>query len=303
MAGVDYMEWGMCIEEWERDDELPPPHLLAVDDIDEEKFMKREFQQSFSCNNNNNQDDDSGKERVTDRELGNLGSLYNSFISNNFIGLMLLHSSFPLKKKILQQLLNFKDPSSPAMFTLYNKPLNIVDGRMQYLFDDKGRRYLDTFGGIATVCYGHCHPDIVEVIVNQTKRLQYSTIPYLNHCFVDFTEALANKLPGNLKVVFFTNSRKKENELAMMIARLYTRFHDIISLRNAYHGNGSGTMRVNTQSNWKFNVIQSVGNGYSSWLVDYTHDIEAINDTIIFCSLMVGLIEVSQNSNDNVFNG
>ncbi|KAK8556497.1 hypothetical protein V6N13_064526 [Hibiscus sabdariffa] len=150
-----------------------------------------------------------------------------------------------------------KEYLSPAMFTLYSKPLNIVDGRMQYLFDDEGRRYVDAFGGIATVCCGHCHPDVVEAIVNQTKRLQHSTILYLNHAIADFAEALANKLPGNLKVVFFTNSGTEANELAMMIARLYTGCHDMISLRNAYHGNAAGTMGATAQSIWKFNVIQS----------------------------------------------
>ncbi|KAM1141970.1 hypothetical protein FF1_041813 [Malus domestica] len=36
------------------------------------------------------------------------------------------------------------------MFYLYNKPLNIVDGNRQYLFDENERRYLDGVGGIAT---------------------------------------------------------------------------------------------------------------------------------------------------------
>ncbi|XVF37444.1 hypothetical protein REPUB_Repub20aG0008300 [Reevesia pubescens] len=146
---------------------------------------------------------------------------------------------------------------SPSLFYFYNKPLHLVDGRMQYLFDEEGRRYLDAFGGIATVCCGHCHPDVVDAIVNQTKRLQHSTVLYLNHAIADFAEALANKLPGDLKVVFFTNSGTEANELAMMIARLYTGCHDIISLRNAYHGNAAGTMGATAQSNWKFNVIQS----------------------------------------------
>ncbi|CAK9144558.1 unnamed protein product [Ilex paraguariensis] len=59
------------------------------------------------------------------------------------------------------------------------------------------------------------------------------------------------------QVVFFTNSGTEANELAMMIARLYTGCHDIISLRNAYHGNAAGTMGATAQSNWKFNVVQS----------------------------------------------
>ncbi|KAK8464768.1 hypothetical protein PHAVU_010G078258 [Phaseolus vulgaris] len=146
---------------------------------------------------------------------------------------------------------------SPSILHSYKNPVNIVEGKKQYLFDEKGRRYVDAFGGIATVCCGHCHPDVVEAIVKQTTKLQHSTVLYLNHAIADFAQALASKLPGELKVVFFTNSGTEANELAMLIARLYTGCHDIISVRNAYHGNAAGTMGATAQSNWKFNVVQS----------------------------------------------
>lgn len=80
--------------------------------------------------------------------------------------------------------------------------LNIVHGRRQYLFDENGRRYLDAFGGIATVSCGHCHPEVVEAIVNQTKSLRHSTVLYLNNAITDFAEALASKLPNDLKVSY-----------------------------------------------------------------------------------------------------
>ncbi|KAJ0681307.1 putative alanine--glyoxylate transaminase [Helianthus annuus] len=150
-----------------------------------------------------------------------------------------------------------KEFLSPSMFYLYKKPLNVVHGKMQYLFDENGRRYLDGFGGIATVNCGHCHPDVVQAIINQVTTIQHSTILYLNHCIADFASALAEKLPGDLKVVFFTNSGTEANELALMIARLYTGCQDIISLRNAYHGNAAGTMGATAQSNWKFNIVQN----------------------------------------------
>ncbi|CAL9123290.1 unnamed protein product [Musa textilis] len=146
---------------------------------------------------------------------------------------------------------------SPSMYYFYKKPLNIVEGKMQYLFDQDGRRYLDAFAGIATVCCGHCHPDVVDAVVRQTSRLQHSTVVYLNHAIADFAEALASKLPGDLKVVFFTNSGTEANELALLITRLYTGCHDIVSVRNAYHGNAAGTMGTTAQNNWKFNVMQS----------------------------------------------
>ncbi|KAG9151169.1 hypothetical protein Leryth_002737 [Lithospermum erythrorhizon] len=154
-----------------------------------------------------------------------------------------------LKKR--QQYLN------PAVFHLYKDPLHLVHGKMQYLFDDKGRRFLDGFAGIATVSVGHCHPDVVEAIVNQTKSLQHSTILYLNQAIADFAEALASKFSGDLKVVFFTNSGTEANELAILMAKMYTGCDDIISIRNGYHGNAALTMATTAQSTYKFKVTQS----------------------------------------------
>lgn len=78
--------------------------------------------------------------------------------------------------------------------------LNIVEGKMQYLFDESGRRYLDAFAGIVTVSVGHCHPAVVDAVVKQTKLLQHTTTIYLHHAIADYAEALAQRMPGNLKV-------------------------------------------------------------------------------------------------------
>ena len=78
--------------------------------------------------------------------------------------------------------------------------LNIVEGKMQYLFDENGRRYLDAFAGKVTVSCGHCHPQILNAIMEQSKLLQHATTIYLNHTIADFAETLAAKMPGNLKV-------------------------------------------------------------------------------------------------------
>ncbi|KAL2238420.1 UNVERIFIED_CONTAM: Alanine--glyoxylate aminotransferase 2, mitochondrial [Sesamum indicum] len=160
----------------------------------------------------------------------------------------------PLADDILRKRQQFLNP---AVFHFFKNPLNLVEGKMQYLFDEKGRRYLDAYGGIATVSCGHCHPEVVDAIVNQTKRLQHSTILYLNPAIAEFAEALASKMPGDLKVVFFTNSGTEANELALMMARLYTGSHDVISIRNGYHGNAGATMAATAQSSYKFNVIQT----------------------------------------------
>ena len=44
---------------------------------------------------------------------------------------------------------------APSLLTYYRDPVMIVEGSMQWLFDETGRRYLDFFGGIVTVSVGH----------------------------------------------------------------------------------------------------------------------------------------------------
>jgi hypothetical protein len=51
-----------------------------------------------------------------------------------------------------------KDFVTPSAVPFYRSPLLIHKGDMQYLFDHKGVKYLDMFGGIVTVSVGHCHP-------------------------------------------------------------------------------------------------------------------------------------------------
>lgn len=127
---------------------------------------------------------------------------------------------------------------------------------MQYLYDESGKRYLDAFAGIVTVSCGHCHPDIVNAIVEQTKLLQHTTTIYLHHAIVEFAEKLTSKMPGNLKVVYFVNSGTEANELATMMARLYTGNLNMLALRNAYHGGSAGALGLTALHTWKYPIPQ-----------------------------------------------
>ncbi|WOL13032.1 Aminotransferase class-III [Canna indica] len=103
-----------------------------------------------------------------------------------------------LADEVLQKPKKFLGPS---LFYYYQKPLNIVEGKMQYLYDEAGKCYLDAFAGIVTISCGHCHLDVVNVVVEQTNLLQHTTTIYLHHAIVEFVEALASKMLGNLKGV------------------------------------------------------------------------------------------------------
>ncbi|CAN5579847.1 N/A [soil metagenome] len=148
---------------------------------------------------------------------------------------------------------------SPGIFTYYKKPIMIVEGKMQYLFDENGRRYLDAFGGIVTVSVGHCHPKVVAALNAQNETIQHTTTIYLNPKIAEYAKALASKMPGDLKVCYFTNSGSEANDLAVLMSRLYTNNWDIVALRNCYHGGSQSTMGLTSHSTWKFNVPHSFG--------------------------------------------
>ena len=135
----------------------------------------------------------------------------------------------------------------------------LVEGRMQYVFDETGRRYLDALGGIVTISVGHCHPDVVAAAHRQNETLQHSTTIYLHPNIAQYAEKLAAKMPGDLKVCYFVNSGSEANDLAILMARAYTGNYDIIALRNAYHGGNASGMGLTAHSTWKFNVPHSFG--------------------------------------------
>ena len=148
---------------------------------------------------------------------------------------------------------------NPTIFTYYAKPLMIVEGHMQYLYDETGRRYLDGFGGIVTVSVGHCHPKIVATVNRQNEILQHTTTIYLNPCIAEYARDLAARMPGNLKVCYFVNSGSEANDLAILMARAFTGSFDVLALRNGYHGGSMQTMGLTSHHTWKFNVPHSFG--------------------------------------------
>jgi alanine-glyoxylate transaminase/(R)-3-amino-2-methylpropionate-pyruvate transaminase len=148
---------------------------------------------------------------------------------------------------------------SPGLFLYYKQPIMIVEGKMQYVWDDTGKRYLDGLGGIVTVSVGHCHPHVVAAANRQNEIIQHSTTIYLQPNIAQYAEKLASKFPGDLKVCYFVNSGSEANDLALLMARVYTGNYDMIALRNAYHGGNSSGMGLTAHSSWKFNTPHSFG--------------------------------------------
>src|SRR5215472_14301168 len=84
---------------------------------------------------------------------------------------------------------------TPGLITYYRQPLLVVEGHMQYLWDEAGKQYLDAFAGIVTVSVGHCHPKVVEKVREQVGRLQHTTTIYLHPTIAQMGKKLAEHMP------------------------------------------------------------------------------------------------------------
>ncbi len=103
---------------------------------------------------------------------------------------------------------------SPGLMRYYKDPLMIVEGHMQYVWDETGKRYLDGFAGIVTVSVGHCHPKVVQAVQKQVGKLQHTTTIYLHPTIGQFAKKLTEHMPpkSGLSSWYFTNSGSEANE-------------------------------------------------------------------------------------------
>ncbi|MCG8458920.1 MAG: aminotransferase class III-fold pyridoxal phosphate-dependent enzyme [Holophagales bacterium] len=120
----------------------------------------------------------------------------------------------------------------------YRRPLHMVAGRGQWLYDAEGRAYLDAVNNVPHV--GHCHPRVARAAARQKAVLETNT-RYLHAEIVRYSERLVAHLPEPLRVVFFCNSGSEANDLALRLARIHTGRDDgvrgdVVTVEGAYHG-------------------------------------------------------------------
>ena len=134
-----------------------------------------------------------------------------------------------------------KENLGPNLSISYKKKLKIVKGALQYLYDDKGKTYVDCVNNPSHV--GHCHPVVVKKMQKQIATLNTNT-RYLNDNIIEFAKKLKQTLPPSLSVCYFTNSGSEANDLAIRMSRHYTKQKDVIVLDHAYHGTSTTTMEM-----------------------------------------------------------
>lgn len=129
----------------------------------------------------------------------------------------------------------------PSLSISYRQPLKIVQGRGQYLFDHRGRPFLDLVNNVCHV--GHCHPRVVEAAQKQMAVLNTNT-RYLYDGLTEYAQRLCSTLPDRLDTCFFVNSGSEANELALRLAMTHTGRRDFVVVDSAYHGNTSKLIEI-----------------------------------------------------------
>jgi acetylornithine/N-succinyldiaminopimelate aminotransferase len=133
-----------------------------------------------------------------------------------------------------------------ALSNTYSRlPVAFTHGKGVWLWDTKGRRYLDAMAGIGVSCLGHAHPKLVAAISEQAARVIHTSNLYE----VPEQEELAQRMinMSGMTEVVFGNSGAEANEAAIKLARYYgykkgNDLPTIITMESSWHGRTIGTL-------------------------------------------------------------
>ncbi|HMD31240.1 MAG TPA: aspartate aminotransferase family protein [Candidatus Acidoferrales bacterium] len=144
------------------------------------------------------------------------------------------------------------------MNTYKRPPVVFTHGKGCYLYDHRGRAYLDFLGGIAVNALGHAHPRVVAAIRHEAARAIHISNLYHNPYQGPLAAKLANW--SGLDRVFFTNSGTEAIEGAMKLARIHARKAagaaghpptKFLALENSFHGRTFGAVSITATAKYR----------------------------------------------------
>ncbi len=115
-----------------------------------------------------------------------------------------------------------------------------VKGLGSHVWDQEGREYIDFSGGIAVNCLGHCHPELVSAIQDQSQKLWHVSNIWTNEPALQLAKRLVDSTFADK--VFFCNSGAEANEAALKLARRFAvekygeEKDQIIAFKQSFHG-------------------------------------------------------------------
>jgi adenosylmethionine-8-amino-7-oxononanoate aminotransferase len=127
----------------------------------------------------------------------------------------------------------------------------IVRGEGAYVYDQRGKRYLDGLAGLFVSQIGHGRTEVAEAAARQASELAYFPLwSYAHPQAIALADRLANLAPGDLNRVFFTSSGSEAVESAWKLAKQYFKTtgeparYKVLSRSIAYHGTSMGALAI-----------------------------------------------------------
>jgi acetylornithine/N-succinyldiaminopimelate aminotransferase len=189
--------------------------------------------------------------------------------------------------------MNWVEKEALYYMPVFNRlPLTIVRGQGMYVWDERGRKYLDFVAGIAVNSLGHCHPVLVKAIKKQASRLMhtsnlYYTLPQLR---------LAEMLVKNscLDKVFFCNSGTEATEAAAKLARRFGHVKlggafEIITAAGSFHGRTLAMVSASGQTKFQQPYVP-LPSGFINVPYDSIEAIQAAT-TAKTCAVMLEVVQ------------
>ena len=144
-----------------------------------------------------------------------------------------------------------------------------------YLWDDKGNKYLDLYGGHAVISIGHSHPHYIDRISTQLNKIGF----YSNSVINPLQKELADKL-GELSgmdeySLFLCNSGAEANENALKVASFHTGRSKIVAFEKAFHGRTSAAVAATDNKK----IVAPVNSFHQVEFLPF-NDIEAVEQTL-----------------------
>lgn len=122
-----------------------------------------------------------------------------------------------------------------------------------YLYDAKGKSYIDLISGISVSNSGHRHPAVVKAVKKQLDNYMHLMVygEYIQTPQVKLAAMLSELLPSKLNCTYFVNSGSEATEGALKLAKRFTGRSEIIAFKNAYHGSTHGSLSVMGNEHFK----------------------------------------------------
>lgn len=121
-------------------------------------------------------------------------------------------------------------------------------GEGVYMYDDKGKKYLDFSGQFSACSLGHGNEELIDTITAQMKKLVSVTSMYVTEERARLAEKMVEITPDGLDKVMFGCTGSDANEFALKLAKYYRGGGRIISFRRGFHGSTAGAAAATGKS-------------------------------------------------------